>query len=188
MYGDDYDEIVQDIAESMRLMLEQEVDRIILVCGTAHYFLDGVYKIIPQAKEKVVDIIEVLGKELRKQEKNDVLIIAAEGTLLRELYPSKLKKYGISCVNPSKQYYEEIRYFIECVKQDKYDVNVGKQFVNFLNNFSVSNIVLGCTEFPVLVEHIVNHCMTQALAKEWKKFTFIDPLEVVLRDLKRTLK
>lgn len=185
LYHEDYDEVVHEIAESMKKLLAQQADRIILVCGTAHYFLDDVYKIIPQAQEKVVDIIEVLGEELKVQKQNHVLIIAAEGALSKELYPKRLEKYGISCINPSKEYYAKIRYFIECVKQNKLNETAAVEFLDFLKHFSSTNVVLGCTEFPILVNYIQNH---QAVKyAEWESFCFFDPMEMAIQYLKKTL-
>ena len=57
LYDECYDEVVQGIADSLRMLSEQGADRMILVCGTAHYFLEDVYKIIPQVQQKVMDMI-----------------------------------------------------------------------------------------------------------------------------------
>lgn len=57
LYGEAYDEVVDGISDSIQLMMQNDVSKIILVCGTAHYFLNDVYKKIPEAKEKIVDII-----------------------------------------------------------------------------------------------------------------------------------
>lgn len=183
--NEDYDEVVQGIAESLKMMLDQQADKIILVCGTAHYFLDDAYKEVPQAREKVVDIIEVLGKALKEQNQKNALIIAAEGTLLKELYPKRLARYGISCMNPGKEYYEEIRYFIECVKQNKLSKDAAVRFMDFLDHFAETNIILGCTEFPVLVEYIGK--LQIANTAEWKRFQFFDPLEMTIQYLKENL-
>ena len=53
MYGEAYDEVVDGISDSIQLMMQNDVSKIILVCGTAHYFLNDVYKKIPEAKEKL---------------------------------------------------------------------------------------------------------------------------------------
>ncbi len=184
--GADYDKIVADIANSMELMLHNNVDKIILVCGTAHYFLKDVYKMIPEAQEKVVDIIDAIGEELSRQQKKDVLIIAAEGTLLQELYPQKLNKYHINCINPSEEYYKEIRSYIEAVKQNKYDKQICQCFIRFLKNFTTKNVILGCTEFPVLLKFIKANC-SDSERNILERYTFYDPLEVVLNELKATL-
>lgn len=184
--GEGYDEIVIEITKSMKLMLDNNVDKIILVCGTAHYFLDDVFEKIPEAEDKVIDIIDSIGKELSKQKKDNVLVVATEGTLLQELYPKRLAKYNISCINPSEQYYKQIRTFIEAVKQNKFDERVGTDFITFLKNFSAQNVILGCTEFPVLLNYIKNNGAKDVL-NELEKYTFYDPLEIVLEALKQNL-
>lgn len=45
-------------------MLDNKVDKIVLVCGTAHYFLDQVYERLPEAENHIVDIIDSLGERL----------------------------------------------------------------------------------------------------------------------------
>ncbi len=187
LFDEDYDDVVLGIAESMKLMLQQKVDKIVLVCGTAHYFLEDVYKIVPEAKGKVLDIIEVLGNELENKKKTDALVMAAEGALLKELYPAKLGKYGVSCISPPREYYDEIRFYIESVKQNKLNKDVAIRFVKFINSFSSNNIILGCTEFPILVEYIQNKCMHEEIEKDWEKLCFFDPLEMVINHLKHTL-
>lgn len=187
LYDEEYDEIVRSIAKSMKLMLDQQADKIILVCGTAHCFLKDVYQIIPQARERVMDIIEILGGEINRQGQTNALVIAAEGALLKEIYPLKLKKYGISCINPQKEYYEEIRYFIECVKQNNINTDSAVRFITFLEGFSSSNIILGCTEFPILVNYIHNLSKNEIMEQQWKKYKFYDPLETVIQELKRIL-
>lgn len=125
--------------------------------------------------------------ELESQGKTDALIIAAEGALKKELYKTKLSEYGISCINPSIEHYEEIRFFIEGVKQNKLNQDVAVRFVEFVKKFSSTNIILGCTEFPLLVEYIQCECMREEIEKEWSEFCFYDPLEMVIDQLKHTL-
>lgn len=149
--GEAYDEIVADIAESMKLMVEKNADCVALICGTAHYFLPDVYKIIPEAEDIVIDMLDCLGVALKNQQVTKALVIAAEGTLHKKLYSEKLRKYGVVCIEPEKEFYDEIRYFIECVKQNRYDSSTKERFECFLNSFQEQHVVLGCTEFPSLV-------------------------------------
>ena len=147
-------EIVETIANSMKKMLDYDVDCMVMICGTAHYFLPYVHEKLPEAKDKVINILEATGKHLTANNIDKVLILAAEGTLKQKLYSRTLARYNIACVEPEEQYWEEIRYFIECVKQNKYDKGLKDRFLRFLGLYDVDNIILGCTEFPVLLRHI----------------------------------
>lgn len=101
-----------------------------------------------------------MGEELKLKDEGEVLVIAAEGALQKKLYQTRLKKYGIKCVNPDEEDFIDIRYFIECVKRNELNEDLVHQFGNFLDKFGKRNVVLGCTEFPVLVEYI-DKCQKQ---------------------------
>ena len=176
--GGGHGEIVESILESMRKMLEYNVDCIVMVCGTAHYFLPYVYEKLPEAKDKVINILEATGKYLATNNIDKALILAAEGTLKQKLYSKSLAKYNIACIEPEEQYWEEIRYFIECVKQNKYDKELKDRFLHFLSRYDVGNIILGCTEFPVLLRHIY---------MDRKVYDFYDPLTYGIQDIHRRI-
>ena len=84
--GEGQTEIVETIANSMKKMLDYDVDCMVMICGTAHYFLPYVYEKLPEAKDKVINILEATGKHLAANNIDKVLILAAEGTLKQKLY------------------------------------------------------------------------------------------------------
>ncbi|RHG28625.1 aspartate/glutamate racemase family protein [Roseburia intestinalis] len=183
LYDECVDEIVKDIADSVRLMLSNEVDKIVLVCGTAHYFLEQVYELLPEAREHIVDIIDCLGERLQKEGITECFVIAAEGALKKELYKKRLKEYGVKCIVPEEDEYGQIRCFIEAVKRHSLEEDTVAQFLSFLKKYACHHIVLGCTEFPVLVDYIKN-----IRKKELEPYFFYDPLEEVIINLKRDLR
>lgn len=176
--GEGQTEIVETIANSMKKMLDYDVDCMVMICGTAHYFLPYVHEKLPEAKDKVVNILEATGKHLAANNIDKVLILAAEGTLKQKLYSRTLARYNIACVEPEEQYWEEIRYFIECVKQNKYDNELKDRFLRFLDGYDVGNIILGCTEFPVLLRHID---MSEGTSN------FYDPLTYGIQEIHRRI-
>ncbi len=176
--GEGQTEIVETIVSSMKKILDYNVDCMVMVCGTAHYFLPYVYEKLPEAKDKVINILEATGKHLAANNIDKVLILAAEGTLKQKLYSRTLVRYNIACVEPKEQYWEEIRYFIECVKQNKYDNELKDRFLRFLVRYDVDNIILGCTEFPVLLRHID---MGEGTSN------FYDPLTYAIQEIHRRI-
>lgn len=176
--GEGQTEIVETIANSMKKMLDYDVDCMVMICGTAHYFLPYVYEKLPEAKDKVINILEATGKHLAANNIDKVLILAAEGTSKQKLYSRTLARYNIACVEPEEQYWEEIRYFIECVKQNKYYNELKDRFLRFLDGYDVDNIILGCTEFPVLLRHID---MSEGTSN------FYDPLTYGIQEIHRRI-
>lgn len=186
LYGEAYDEIVHLITKSLKLMIKNDVERIVLVCGTAHYFLPDVYREVSEAQERVVDIIDAVGENLKKEGMEQVLIIAAEGALSKQLYSKRLKKYEVSCIEPDEVYYDEIRYFIECVKRNEMNRETVERFLKFLDSFSTENIVLGCTEFPVLVDFVQKNLLDEE-RKQWSRYHCLDPITLTIDKLHRVM-
>lgn len=176
--GEGQNEIVDGIVTSMEKMLDYGVDCIVMVCGTAHYFLPYVYEQLPEVQSKVVNILEATGKQLYANNISQVLVLAAEGTLKQGLYAKTFATYDIECIEPVEKEWQTIRYFIECVKQDKYDDKLRELFLDFLAKYKIKNIILGCTEFPVLLKHI-------GVGKE--KYNFYDPLAYAIGEIHEIL-
>lgn len=179
--GTDYEIIVQAMAHSMQLMLQENVEKILMVCGTAHCFLDDVFKIVPEAESRLIHIVDALGEEMQSNYVEDSVVIAAEGALKYDLYGTRLKRFQISCETPSQTQYPILRLFIESVKQNKIDDRILQKFLNFLEGYSSYNVILGCTEFPVIVHALERHPVLQS---QVSKYRFWDPLDAVLNMIK----
>lgn len=178
LYGDDYDLITRDIADSLKKMCDFGVDYIILVCGTAHAFLDDCYKLVPEAKGKVLNIIDITRDCLKNGGAKSVLVIAAEGCLKRGIYPENFLMEEIECTCPAETDYVELRYFIESVKKNALDTKVCERFIKFLNRFNEYDVVLGCTEFPILARYVMEKTGCNS-------YKFWDPLELTIEVLKK---
>ncbi len=187
--GEDYSEIVDEISNSIDFLLHggSRADIIILACGTAHCFLPDVYKKLPDARAHVLDIIDTTGKNIKDRGIETVFVMAAEGALSSRLYEKRFEKYGITCKSPDVSDYKEIRYYIECVKQNAYDAETKNRFLTFVNKYEARNVLLGCTELPVLISWIEEGDKTKDEMDIWGQFTFLDPLEFTLLELKQLM-
>lgn len=182
--GEGYADVVAAIASSMRFLVSRggtSVRYIVLPCGTSHYFLPDVYRLVPEAEERVVHAIRLLGRELKAKGVENVLVIAAEGALKKHLYRDCLHEYDIAVSEPCAVEYQEIRRFIEYVKADAYPVDLAERFSAFLQKYEEKDVVLGCTEFPVLMRRLMegNDAPTSDVCL-WRGRRFYDPLTVVI--------
>lgn len=55
---------------------------------------------------------------------------------------------------------------------------VGQRFIKFLGQFNEHDVVLGCTEFPILARYTREKM-------GWKSYDFWDPLELTIDELKK---
>lgn len=150
LYNEKREELIQSMAKSISLLIGGGVSRIILACNTSHLFLPDIYELVPQAKSKILNIIDVCVREIVKRNVGEIYLMASEGTIHSGVYQEKLREAGIKCITPLEEEFSALRLCIEAVKQNKYDDEIKSIFLNYIN--SNKSLILGCTELPVLYD------------------------------------
>ena len=77
-------------------------------------------------------------------------MLATEGTIETGIYHDIFSRYNLPVKAPGREDYAELRYFIEAVKQNTISAEVMRKFQGFADGFGEENVILGCTELPVL--------------------------------------
>lgn len=172
LYGEKREELVKSMAESMSLLLKGGATRIILACNTSHLFLNEIYKLVPEAESRVLNIIDACVDRLVKSRVSEVYLLASEGTIISGIYQGKLEHAGIKYATPNEREFSDLRVCIEAVKQNKYDASVKTLFTNFVNRGSAC--ILGCTELPILFDMYKNEIRSESV---------FNPLEIALQIL-----
>lgn len=151
LYDEKKDEVIEKMSIAMRSLVYAGADRIVVDCNTAHYFIPEVLSRVPEAKERVINIIDALGDYIISQnEIHSVGLIASEGVLDTKIYQRSYNEKGLLVHVPDKSEYYRIRNYIEAVKQDRIDDDIIKDFDKFIERMEDDYIVLGCTELPIL--------------------------------------
>ena len=156
----------------MSLLLKGGATRIILACNTSHLFLNEIYKLVPEAESRVLNIIDACVDRLVKSRVSEVYLLASEGTIISGIYQGKLEHAGIKYATPNEREFSDLRVCIEAVKQNKYDASVKTLFTNFVNRGSAC--ILGCTELPILFDMYKNEVRSESV---------FNPLEIALQIL-----
>ncbi len=183
LYGERREDLIGQMAAHIAGLVNMGCTDIVLCCNTSHAFLP---EVLPLAKElsggkpfTLRHIIRILGEDLQAQGISRISLIATEGTLDVGIYPQLLSEYGITVEAEGPSAYEELRFLIEAVKQDAMDGKALRRFAALLKRQSCPDVVLGCTEFPVL---------RQRLGKDTEAalpLRLHDPLLSTLKALKR---
>ena len=148
IFNENVNELIFQMSDSIKHLIELGCTRIILACNTSHLFLPEIYKIVPEAKGKVLNIIEKCVEKIEKDDIKEVYLLATEGTIDSKIYQKALAEKNIKCIVPDKSEYYLLRQCIEAVKQNKYSNEVKEIFVNLVNRHDTC--ILGCTELPIL--------------------------------------
>lgn len=150
LYNENTDQLVCEMADSMRSLVNAGCNRIILACNTSHLFLPEIYEIVPELENKVVNIITNTVDLISKDSIKQVYLLGSEGTIDSQIYQQSLNTYKVDCLCPNKAEYPLIRECIEAVKQNVYSDKIRDIFVSLVNQHD--SCILGCTELPILYE------------------------------------
>lgn len=184
LYGENDDRIKSELEECVRGILrcagEKKV-RLIIDCNTAHHYIDYLKETISEAD--FIDIIETCADVLFREGVKDSIVLASEGIFETKIYDRYFEQRGIKITYPVSDM-KEIRYFIECVKQNEVTEETVGRFLSMLRRYEGKTIILGCTELPVLYERIAEKDK-KGMCAEMKVY---DPLECVIEKLKYELK
>lgn len=157
LYGEKRQELIEMMTESISYFLRMGADTVIVACNTAHLFLDEVKALLPEAdQDKVLNMIEMCADSLKCKENagRKFYLLATEGTIDSKIYQETFKRAGLEIFCPYETEFPQMRRLIEAVKQDKITASVKEKFLQMLQECGYQDIVLGCTEFPVLYDMI----------------------------------
>ncbi|MDD2559802.1 MAG: amino acid racemase [Acholeplasmataceae bacterium] len=155
LYNEQYDVVLNGLSNSVKNLIHAGANIIILGSNTGHLFLEEIYKKVPESRGLIVNFIELLGKDVKKENIKEVLLLGTEATVDFNIYKNHLS--GIKVLTPSEEKVKEINYFIEVVKQNIIKDEDITNFKQLLISFKADNIILGCTELPVLYEKKVEN-------------------------------
>lgn len=150
LYGEKVEQLVNEMAESMKCLVNSGCNRIILACNTSHLFLPAIYEKVPALEGRVVHIIYTCVNQIEKDGIKEIYLLGSEGTIDSQIYQNALKEKGIKCIAPKKEEYALLRECIEAVKQNKFNSEVKRVFLDLVGRHDAC--ILGCTELPILYE------------------------------------
>ncbi len=178
--GVKYQQLVEELSDSVRTLIRAGATKIILACNTSHCFLKDIYENVPEAEGKIVSIIDACCREIAEAGEKKISLIASEGTIQSGVFSQGLAPYGIEVVVPQDEQYYLQRELIEAVKQDCITEETVRRFVELVQSFSGDALILGCTEFPVLY--------SRAPKEVFEKIRIYDPLLSAIKVLQQECK
>ncbi len=154
IYEEERPLLVKLLADSIRNLLNAGATHIVLACNTSHVFLEEVYKIVPEAKDHVLNIIVAVAKAMKASNVKSAGFIATEGTIMSGIFENICSIYDIALTPPSEDDFMELRNLIEAVKHDKISDDICRRFAAIIKKQAKSaysnDVILGCTEFPCI--------------------------------------
>ncbi|MGT2754022.1 aspartate/glutamate racemase family protein [Streptococcus ovis] len=173
LYDENTDQLVDEMVDSIKSLVNAGADKIILACNTSHIFIPKIEEKFPQAKGMIINIIENCSQKILEDSIDEVYLLGSEGTIESGVYQTILEESGIRCLVPEEEQYKILRDCIEAVKQHSYSEDIESKFLSLINANSIC--ILGCTELPILYERYFDKISCEKV---------YDPLLLVLDKLK----
>ena len=182
LYNENEEQLKEELVKSVQGIIrcaENKKTHIIIGCNTAHHYMSYLREKVPEAN--FVDIIEACAEALSAKDVKEAVVLATEGVFETKLYDKYFQRQGITVQYPL-HLMKEIRFFIERVKQNEVTEETTDLFFQLLSEYSPNDVILGCTELPVVYERMLEK-YEKAPGKE-----IHDPLEYGIQKLKQLLK
>ena len=173
LYNERVEELINSLTESISFMIDNYCDYVVLACNTSHVFLPKIMNNNKKFEGKILNIIELLAKKMSQEKVSAVKLLASEGTILSGIYKNELEKYNITIAELKEEDYKKFRDWIEAVKQQNITQEIKDDFIKYVNSSEYDNIILGCTELPILYN----------LCKDYINKKIYDPLDTVIEFL-----
>lgn len=65
LYNENVEELVDEMSDSMKNLVDSGCSKIILACNTSHLFLPKIYEKVPELRNKVLNIIDNCVEEIK---------------------------------------------------------------------------------------------------------------------------
>ncbi|MGD1822526.1 MAG: aspartate/glutamate racemase family protein [Pleomorphochaeta sp.] len=138
------------MSESAKKLESIGADFLAMPCNTAHYFYSRLSK---EVNVPIINMIEETAKYLKSKGETNLLLLATVGTVKTKIYQEIFSQLGLNVITPKQDFQEEVMTAIyDYVKKGiKYDrVDIFKKYLNEYLENNLDNIILGCTELPIL--------------------------------------
>ena len=156
LYGENREELILLMSDSISNLIKSGCDRIMLGCNTAHLFIPDICSRVPEAAGRLINIIDICAAGLYDEGIKEVYLLASEGVIDSDIYQEALGMRKICCKVPKKEEYRLVRECIEAVKRNRYTDDISAVFSELVTRDRTC--ILGCTELPILYEKYRNIC------------------------------
>jgi len=178
LYNERREELVNALSDSVSRLLGCGCDKIIMDCNTSHIFFDEILERSACPAGVLFNMIEILAEDMHCAGVKEAGLMATEGTFSAGVFDKYFGPKSIRLINPSPAKFKTIRAFIESVKTQSVTPRVCRKFSDFLKKMNCPDMILGCTELPVIYERVEDEVRAGGI-------TIWDPLEQVICRIKK---
>ncbi|NQY73513.1 MAG: aspartate/glutamate racemase family protein [Candidatus Margulisbacteria bacterium] len=141
------------LIKSAQTLEKSGADFIAIPCNTAHFWIESLQSAIDIP---ILNMIKLTADHLEKKGTNSVGILATVGTFKTQLYQKSCSENGLIVTIPTPSQQEKIMTAIKAVKSSSESIQNRHQIQQAMDHLyekGAEEIVLGCTELPLLIDN-----------------------------------
>lgn len=139
------------LIENIEILDNLKVDKIAIICNTAHFFYDDL------AKHASADIYNMIDITLKSLKNKKIGLMSTEGTKQSKIYEMYSKKYNIELITlddihqdiATSIIYNQVKNNIDIIEKDF------REICDYLFSKGSERIILGCTELSTAKEQFM---------------------------------
>ncbi|MGD1820874.1 MAG: aspartate/glutamate racemase family protein [Pleomorphochaeta sp.] len=140
------------LSESAKKLESIGADFLAMPCNTAHFFYDALKETV---NIPIINMIEETAKYLQSRNEKRLLLLATTGTIKTNIYQQIFSNFDLEIIVPEETFQEEIMSAIYDSVKKGLPYKNSEKFKTLLSkelNKNIDNVILGCTELPILFE------------------------------------
>jgi aspartate racemase len=139
------------LTKGCKLIESAGADFIIISCNAAHKFIEPLRKSV---KIPILSIPEEVAKVIKKDNREKILVLAAEYTVENHLYEKVFSDYGLEIYYPSTDEQKATNHVILSVISGNKSLADKKRLIDIIlkNSPGINGVILGCTELSLVLK------------------------------------
>jgi len=171
-------DVRSQLADSVNGLVRRGATRIVLVCVTAHHFIDTSQQSV---RERVVSLVDTIIGEVELAQ-GPLLMLSTEGTRKARLFENSARWPQVAdrAVMPAPPVQRKIHEIVYRIKKEGATQHVAKSVSDLIRQHGCVGAIFGCTDFHLLTADLIAQ-------PDMSRSTVIDPLRSIAMNLKHLL-
>lgn len=150
-YGKDHDKVAALLKMELLELIRLNPECIVICCNSLHKYYDQIKQEL-QTQIPFMHAVELVAEHLHAHNQKSVLLLATTFTMEDGFFARILEQKGISVTIPVKEEREQMEKIHDALMYDNVSEDSKDYFANLIKKHNnLDAVVLGCTEFPMLV-------------------------------------
>ena len=175
LYGIEKETLITNMSSSLTKMISMGCNKTLIICYSAHVFINDICKAVPELKNYFVDILECLMDKLNEKGITEAIVLTTDNTAKIGVFDIYFRKRGVDLIYDLDNNRDYITPLMTAGEQYIVNEDIKKLYYKLIEMYnSDKTIILGCTELSYI---------NYICGLDHQFSNVIDPLECALESI-----